>query len=698
MNRVKTHPIVEIKERKKIRFYFEGKEMFAFEGEVISSALFANGIKIFGYHKKDNAPQGIFCANGQCSQCSVIAWGKVVKACITKVKEDMEIYAIKGVASIDFEEKTIKNNYSKIEEIETDVIVVGGGPSGLSAAIELGKFNLDVLVVDDKDKPGGKLVLQTHKFFGSVDDCYAGMRGIEIADKLASDISKYPSIKIWLESTVFGVFSDKKIGVIKNGVCYLIKPKLAIFATGAREKTLLFEGNTLPGIYGAGAFQTLVNRDLVKASDRIFIVGGGNVGLIAAYHAIQANIKVVGLCEVSEKCGGYKVHEDKIKRLGVKVYTSHTILKAEGKDCVERVIICEVDKNYNPIPGREKVFNVDTILIACGLNPVNELYHQAVDYQIPSFICGDAEEIAEASAAMFSGKIAAHKALKYLGFVTNEVPGFWFEKLNILKSRPGNIKKREINYNKQLRIYPVIHCNQEIPCNPCVTVCPKKSIKLEEKSITSLPYFEGECIGCFKCLLICPGLAITIVDKRKDISPIVWVPMEIDVAIEKGEKVIAVDIEGRYLGECEVVEKRNFKAEKTIAIGIKADDAYADKIASLKILDDEFFIKHSSELKFMSDDIIVCRCERVKLGEIRKWIRKGVKDLNQLKAITRVGMGSCGAKTCGQLLLNIMRSEGVKLDEVTDLTKRPLFVEIDFGSFAGLNKKEDKINDNFSNF
>ena len=110
----------------------------------------------------------------------------------------------------------------------------------------------------------------------------------------------------------------------------LIKPEVLFVASGAREKSLAFSGNTLPGVYGAGAFQTLVNRDLIKPSEKLFIVGGGNVGLIAGYHALQAGIEVVGLVEALPECGGYKVHKDKLVRMGVPVYTSHTILSANG--------------------------------------------------------------------------------------------------------------------------------------------------------------------------------------------------------------------------------------------------------------------------------------------------------------------------------------------------------------------------------
>jgi sarcosine oxidase subunit alpha len=696
--RISEHPIIDInKNRKKVEFYFESKKMSAFEDEVISSALYANGIKIFSYHKKDGSPQGIFCANGQCAQCSVVADGVVVKACITKIKEGMDIRTLKGVAKLK-EYDSSKMEFSSIQEIDTDVLIVGGGPSGMSACEEIAKFNLDVILIDDKSKFGGKLVLQTHKFFGSVDDCYAGTRGIDIAEKLYSSILKYPSVKLLNEATCFGVFADKKVGVIRNGVCYLIKPKAVIFATGAREKMLLFDGNTLPGVYGAGAFQTLLNRDLIKPSERLFVIGGGNVGLITAYHAIQAGIKVVGLCEIADRCGGYKVHEDKIKRLGVKIFTRHTVLRVEGKESVERIIISEVDDKFVPIKGSEKVFEVDTVLVAAGLSPINELYNEAIKFGMLAFVCGDAEEIAEASAAMFSGKICAHKVLKELGFITKDVPKFWFEKLNILKSRPGKIVQNS-NPKTNLNVYPVIHCRQEIPCNPCSTVCPKKSIKINPANIMEVPVFDGECIGCFKCLLICPGLAITIVDKRKDpLNPIVWVPFEINTSFKKGDRVLAVGEEGEFLGDFEVVDIKNFTAEKTRVIGIKATNEVCDKISSIKILDEENFLKYSSNISNMNDDVVVCRCERVSLGEIRKWIRKGVRDLNQLKALTRLGMGACGSKTCGQLIYSVLRSEGVDFKEVRNLTKRPLFVEVEFQSFCVSGDDDKKKADNFSNF
>ncbi|MFA6030132.1 MAG: 2Fe-2S iron-sulfur cluster-binding protein [Elusimicrobiota bacterium] len=683
VERITEHPVLQPPPRGTVSFTFDGRECTALEGEVLSSALFANGVKVFSRHEKDSSPQGIFCANGQCAQCSVIVDGLAVKSCVTPVRAGMKATTLRGAARLP--RAACVQEFGRVEELDIDALIIGGGPSGLAAAVELGKLGVRTLVVDDKARFGGKLVLQTHKFFGSVEDCYAGTRGIDIAEKLEDQLKEYPSVTAWTNATCLAVFSDRKVGVLRGEEYVLVRPKAVISATGARERSLAFPGNTLPGVYGAGAFQTLVNRDLVRPAKRLFIVGGGNVGLIAAYHALQAGIQVVGLIEAQAECGGYRVHADKIKRLGVPVLTRHTVLRAEGDGQLERVAVAGVDEKFRPLPGTEKTFEADTLLIAVGLNPVDEFHLQAREAGMDSFVCGDAREIAEASAAMFSGKITAHEVLKSLGVMAAPVPPFWFDRLEVLKSRPGKTKAPS-EERPDRPVYPVLHCHQEIPCNPCVTVCPKKSIQLSGSSIMDTPRFSGDCIGCFKCLIVCPGLAVTLVDRRKDAkAPTVAVPFEIGRGlVKRGDKVRVVGWEGADLGEAEVADVKDFKADNTLLVVVKPPPETADRVASLRLYTAEEGARSCAELKDADDATILCRCERVSLGEIRRAIRSGVRDLNQLKAVTRAGMGACGSKTCSALLMNVFRSEGVDPKEVTAFTRRPLFVEVPLGAFSNV--------------
>jgi sarcosine oxidase subunit alpha len=685
--RITKHPILDIPARKEINFTWNGEKLAAYEDEMIASALIANDVHIFGHHAKDHSPQGIFCANGQCSQCLVMADGVPVKSCMTSLREGMRIESIEGLPKLPEDDDVPDLREPPLREVE--VLILGGGPAGLSAAIELGRLGVDTLVVDDKSRLGGKLLLQTHKFFGSVEDSYAGTRGFEIAQILEQDVRKQDSVEIWLNATAIGVFSDGIVGVVKGRIYRKVKPLKILVATGAREKMLSFPGNTLPGIYGAGAFQTLVNRDLVRSSERILIVGGGNVGLITGYHAIQAGMEVVALIEALPAVSGYRVHADKLKRLGVPLFTSHTVVSASGTNRVESVTIAELDKDWRVISGTHKTYEVDTVLIAVGLAEVNEFYHKAKEWGMDVYAAGDAGEIAEASAAMFTGKIQGLRIAKSLGLYKGEIPKVWEEKETILKSKPGPTVRRE-KPKQEEGVMPIFHCYQEVPCNPCTSVCPEGAIKTERDDIRGLPYVVdlNLCKGCLNCAFICPGLAVTVVDYRKDPEyPTVSLPYEIwREKVEIGEKVPVTDVDGAILGyyAVEKVMSNRKKYPGTLLVQVKVDRKVAKEAVGIWVQEKQVEPSHVYEKELPPDEAVVCRCERVTAGEIRAAIREGVRDLNQLKAVTRAGMGACGAKTCRLMIWRIFQEEGIDLGDVTDRVDRPPFVEVPLGILAGV--------------
>jgi NADPH-dependent 2,4-dienoyl-CoA reductase/sulfur reductase-like enzyme/Fe-S-cluster-containing hydrogenase component 2/bacterioferritin-associated ferredoxin len=696
--RIDRHPVLSIPERLTFAFAWKGAPVSARQGETIASALFANGVRIFGHHSKDGAPQGIFCANGQCAQCLVLVNGLPVKSCMELVRPGILVEPVEGLPQLPPSPAVgVSPAVRATREIRIPVLIIGGGPAGLSAAIELGRLGVRTLLIDDKHRLGGKLVLQTHRFFGSMEAVYAGTRGIDIATRLEDQVRACPCVEIWTRSTALAVFSDRKVGVLKEGREYvLLTPDVLLAASGAREKNLAFPGNTLPGVYGAGAFQTLVNRDLVRPAKRLFIVGGGNVGLIAGYHALQAGISVVGLVEAMPECGGYKVHRDKLARFGVPILISHTIVSANGSESVSSVTVARVDDHFHPVPGTERSFACDTVLIAVGLDPVDEFTAKAREFGLSVFAAGDAEEIAEASAAIFSGKVRGLEVAEALGLDVGEISREWYDTAEVLKSKPGATIEEDVP-EAGAGVRPVLHCVQEIPCDPCTAVCPRDLIYIDLSDIRKLPSFsdgapERGCTGCEKCVIVCPGLAITLVDGRKDPEfPTVTIPYEfLNEGVKEGGRVVVQDTRGDRLGEVEVVGVKALKAnDRTALVKVRAPREYAAKIAGFRVQAEKESEPLGQWVARTDDDIVVCRCERVTAGEIRKLISAGVRDISQIKAITRTSMGSCGAKTCTPLLHRLFREEGVPESEIVDQPKRPLFMEVPFGVFAGLSAEEE---------
>lgn len=323
--------------------------------------------------------------------------------------------------------------------LNKEVVVVGGGPAGLSAAIEAAKAGAKVTLIDENNRPGGQLFKQIHRFFGSSDH-KAGIRGYDIGKQLLEE-TKNLGVEVLLNTVVWGIFKDGLLGIRKEDKTEIIKAERILIATGASENRLSFPGWTLPGVMGAGAAQTMVNLHRVLPGKRVVMIGSGNVGLIVSYQLLQAGAKVLAIVEALPKIGGYLVHAAKVRRMGVPILTSHTILKAEGKNNVEKVTISKINRDFKPIKGSEKILKADLVCLAVGLEPLAELcwmanckffyssilggfvplHNENMETTVPHlYVAGDVSGVEEASTAMEEGKLAGISIAESLGYISHK--------------------------------------------------------------------------------------------------------------------------------------------------------------------------------------------------------------------------------------------------------------------------------------
>ena len=519
-----------------------------------------------------------------------------------------------------------------------DLIIVGAGPSGLSAAIEAAKRGLNVVVFDENEKPGGQLFKQIHKFFGSKEH-RAKIRGFVIGQQLLQEADE-AGVQVVLNATVIGLYQDKEVVVKTGDEIVHCKADAIIVATGAAENMVTFPGWTLPGVIGAGAAQTMMNLHGVLPGKRVLMLGSGNVGLVVSFQLMQCGCEVVALVDAAPRVGGYGVHAAKVARTGVPFYLSHTIVKAEGEDCVTGVTIAEVDSKFKFIPGTEKHFDVDTICLAVGLSPMSQLLKMVGckmednpkrggqvpicdEYgrtSIPGiFVAGDVSGIEEASSAMIEGRMAGIAASEYLGYIdaaemdsklaeldkaldglrqgmfAPKNRGKLVEKtdegipvsMNLLQK--GYVADDEIErfpgVTHRVGVHPVLECTQNIPCNPCQDACHKGCISIGA-NITSLPIAvkESNCINCGMCVASCSGQAIFLVDEDcGDGTATVTLPYEFLPLPEVGAKGSALGRNGKKVCEAEVVSVRSMKAfDKTNLLTIRVPKEYAMKARFFK--------------------------------------------------------------------------------------------------------------------
>ena len=257
-----------------------------------------------------------------------------------------------------------------------DLVIVGGGPAGMAAAVAAYDAGCkDVVILDREPELGGILMQCIHNGFG-LHKLGQELTGPEYAAVYVNKV-KERNIKVYAETMVTAVSPEKVVTAQNRQGILKIQAKAVILAMGCRERSrgaLNISGSRCAGIYSAGTAQKLVNCMGYQVGKRVVILGSGDIGLIMARRMSFEGAKVEAVCEVMPYSGGLTRNIVQcLEDFGIPLYLSTTVVQIHGKDRLEGVTIAQVDERRQPIEETKRYIPCDTLLLSVGLIPENEL-------------------------------------------------------------------------------------------------------------------------------------------------------------------------------------------------------------------------------------------------------------------------------------------------------------------------------------
>lgn len=264
--------------------------------------------------------------------------------------------------------------------LQHDIVIIGGGPAGMAAAVAAYDAGVtDVVILDREPRLGGILNQCIHNGFG-LHKLGEELTGPEYAAVFAEKVAKR-GIKVYDETTATGLTSDRVVTAQNKDGILEIRAKAVILAMGCRERSrgALNIGGTRPaGVYSAGTAQKLMNCEGYQIGKKAVILGSGDIGLIMARRMSLEGAKVEAVCEIMPYSGGLTRNIVQcLEDFGIPLYLSHTVAQIHGKDRVEGVTIAKVDENRRVIEETKRYIPCDTLLLSVGLIPENELTRAA---------------------------------------------------------------------------------------------------------------------------------------------------------------------------------------------------------------------------------------------------------------------------------------------------------------------------------
>ena len=457
-----------INREKVINFSFEGEAFTAFEGDTISSALWAAEQKVLGRSFKYHRPRGVLSfANHDVNILMTDGLDTNMRADVVQVQEGMVLHTVNTIGGVKkdknriidmlspflpvgfyykafhkprwlfpFWENMIRKaaglgvtnfNYPRITKRKLhsycDLLVVGAGAAGLTAAFEAAKAGLQVILIDENKQAGGSLSY----------DRGGDKIGVEHLDYLLKKIASLPNITLKTGTYAAGYYSDHLIPIVGADGITKVRAKAVIVATGAFEQPPVFRNNDLPGVMLGSAAQRLIHRYGVQPFDSGIVFTANDYGYRVALDLFDAGCKVIALVDLRAGSNG-GLHAIDLAKRGVKIYAGHCVYEAlatSDKSSVRGAVICAYDdKNNVALIENKFTIECDGIAMCAGWAPAAALLYQAgtamqfnndvqqfVPNRLPDgiFAAGKVNGVFELAQRLQDGARAANAALRYLG-------------------------------------------------------------------------------------------------------------------------------------------------------------------------------------------------------------------------------------------------------------------------------------------